>query len=160
MGSARPGPHKARGVEHHIFNQAAETPVRPLCHLSFTSTDFVSGRGLLPAAILGSGRRGLLFVVTAVAQHGPGDARQLGGKRDDDDIGMCPGEQLPHPSAQRRRLRREVRHGRACAMDELCSQIAVAAFADPQQLGLAAGRVLPRCQPEPRGQVAALGEGR
>jgi transposase len=34
MGSARTGPHKAGGVEHHIFNQAAGTPVRPLCHLS------------------------------------------------------------------------------------------------------------------------------
>jgi hypothetical protein len=46
MGSARSGPHKVRGVEHHIFSQAAETPVRPLCHLSTTSTDFLSGSGV------------------------------------------------------------------------------------------------------------------
>jgi hypothetical protein len=46
MGSALPGPHKDRGVEHHIFDQAAKTPVRPLSHLSFTSADLVSGSGV------------------------------------------------------------------------------------------------------------------
>jgi hypothetical protein len=46
MGSARSRPHKVRGVEHHIFGQAAGTPVRPLSHLSFTSTDLVRGSGV------------------------------------------------------------------------------------------------------------------
>jgi hypothetical protein len=46
MGSARSGPHKARGVDHHIFNQATGTPVRPLSHLSFTSTDLARGSGV------------------------------------------------------------------------------------------------------------------
>jgi hypothetical protein len=42
MGSARSDPHKDRGVVHHIFNQVFKTPGRPLCHLFFTSTDFVA----------------------------------------------------------------------------------------------------------------------
>ena len=43
MGSARSRPHKLRGVEHHIFSQAAGAPVRPLSHLSSTITDIVRG---------------------------------------------------------------------------------------------------------------------
>jgi hypothetical protein len=34
------------GVGHHIFDQAAEAPVRPLRHLFFTSTDLVCVSGL------------------------------------------------------------------------------------------------------------------
>jgi hypothetical protein len=36
-GSARLGPHIVYGAEHHIFDQAAETPVRPLRCLSSDS---------------------------------------------------------------------------------------------------------------------------
>ena len=71
MGSARSGPHKDRGVEHHIFSQAAGTPVRPLSHLSSTSADFMRGSGVLLAAIVSSGGHGLLIVSAGVAQHGP-----------------------------------------------------------------------------------------
>lgn len=42
MGFARSGPHKVRGVEHHISNQAAGTPV-PTVPPSIFHTDFVSG---------------------------------------------------------------------------------------------------------------------
>ena len=45
MDHARPGPHKDGGVWHHIFNQALATRDQPLRHLSFTSTDIVSGVG-------------------------------------------------------------------------------------------------------------------
>jgi hypothetical protein len=46
MGSARPDSHKANGDEHDIFNQDVRTPVRPLCHLSSTSTDIGSDPAL------------------------------------------------------------------------------------------------------------------
>ncbi|MBN8926195.1 MAG: hypothetical protein J0H19_06190 [Rhodospirillales bacterium] len=62
MGSARLGPHKDCDVEHHIFNQAAATPVRPLSHLFSTSTDFLRGSDLLSAAILSSDAHSLLAV--------------------------------------------------------------------------------------------------
>ena len=45
MDLARHGPHKDGGVEHHIFAQAVATRGQPLRHLSFTSTDIVSGVG-------------------------------------------------------------------------------------------------------------------
>lgn len=45
MDLARRGPHKDGGVEHHIFAQAVTTRGQPLRHLSFTSTDIVSGVG-------------------------------------------------------------------------------------------------------------------
>jgi hypothetical protein len=50
MDLARRGPHKDGGVEHHIFAQAVVTRGQPLRHLSFTSTDIVSGVGAEPAA--------------------------------------------------------------------------------------------------------------
>jgi hypothetical protein len=51
MECARLRPDKVDGVEHHIFNQAAETPVRPLRHLFFTSADLVSVSGVTPGAL-------------------------------------------------------------------------------------------------------------
>jgi hypothetical protein len=42
MDPAHHGPHKDDGVEHHIFDQAAAMPVRPLRHLTDTSTDLFS----------------------------------------------------------------------------------------------------------------------
>jgi|TARA_R110000796_G_scaffold32051_1_gene84313 hypothetical protein len=53
MDHARLGPHKDGGVEHHIFDQALATRGQPLRHLSFTSTDIVSGIGAVPAAVSG-----------------------------------------------------------------------------------------------------------
>ena len=51
MDRARLGPHKDGGVEHHIFDQALAARGQPLRHLSFTSTDFVSGVDDPPAAV-------------------------------------------------------------------------------------------------------------
>jgi len=53
MDHARLGPHKDGGVEHHILDQALATRGQPLRHLSFTSTDIVSGIGAVPAAVSG-----------------------------------------------------------------------------------------------------------
>jgi len=90
MGSARSGPHKDRGVEHHIFNQAAGTPVRPLSHLPSTFTDFVRGSGASAGRYALSGDRRLMIVIAPVTEHGPRDARQLGGECNHHDVRMRP----------------------------------------------------------------------
>ena len=91
MGSARSGPHKDRGVEHHIFNQAAGTPVRSLSHLLSTFTDLVRGSGASAGryALSGDHRR-LMIVIAAVAEHRPRDARQLGGECNHHNVRVCP----------------------------------------------------------------------
>jgi hypothetical protein len=53
MDRARLGHHKDGGVGHHIFVQALAAQGQPLRHLSFTSTDLVSGVGGEPAAVPG-----------------------------------------------------------------------------------------------------------
>ena len=53
MDRAHRGLHEDGGVEHHIFAQAFATRGQPLRHLSFTSTDIVSGVGAEPAAVRG-----------------------------------------------------------------------------------------------------------
>ena len=101
-----------------------------------------------------------MLVVASVAQHAPGDAGQLGGHRDGDDVGVRPCQQLAHPRPCRRLLAGEVRHGGPRAVDELRAQVAVAALADAEKLGSASGRVLPGRQPEPGCEVAPFGERR
>jgi hypothetical protein len=165
MERARLRPDKLHGVEHHIFDQAAETPVRPLRHLFFTSTDLVSVSGLAPGVLsrhqltisslhnLGVQRRDLDAAP-------PNDPYQLGGERDDHHIGMSSDEQLAYPSADSRRCLGKMRQSGAGAVDQLDSQVFVAPLADPEELRLAANRVLSRRQSEPCRQIASLGEGR
>ena len=92
MGCARSGPHKDRGVEHHIFNQAAGTPVRPLSHLLSTFTDLVRGSGVSAGRDALSDRRHPMIVIAVVAQHGPRDARQLGGECNHHNVRVGPSE--------------------------------------------------------------------
>jgi hypothetical protein len=92
MGSARSGPHKDRGVEHHIFNQATGTPVRPFSHLPSTFTDLVRGSGAFAGRYTLSGGRRPMIVIAAVAEHGPRDARQLGGECNHHNVRVCPCE--------------------------------------------------------------------
>ena len=63
------------------------------------------------------------------------------------------------PGSQLVGLGGQVGHGGASTMDQLLAQVPIAALADPQQLCLAAGGVLPRCQAEPGRQIPPLGEG-
>src|SRR5690348_13645169 len=98
MECARLGPDKDHGVGHHIFNQAAETPARPLRHLLFTSTDLACVFGAVPRRYLVSTHcMSLVFEGTTMPQHRPDDACQLGGERDDHHVGVSPGEQLTYP---------------------------------------------------------------
>jgi len=53
-----------------------------------------------------------------------------------------------------------MRQSGAGAVDQLDSQVFVAPLADPEELRLAANRVLSRRQSEPCRQIASLGEGR
>jgi len=82
-------------------------------------------------------------------QHGPDDPCQLGGERDDHHVGVSPGEQLADPCADPRGCLSKMRQGGAGTMDQLGPQVFVASLADPEELGLAASRVLSRRQSEP-----------
>ena len=115
-------PDKVHGVEHHIFNQAAETPARPLRHLSFTSTDLVCVSGAVP---------GRYLVISSLHELGvqrhdrdaipPNDPCQLGGERDHHHVGVSPGEQLAYPCADPRGCLGKMHQSGACGMDQLGS---------------------------------------
>ena len=47
---------------------------------------------------------------------------------------------------------------RTCAVDHQRAEVLVAALTDPEQLVLAAGAVLARCEADPGGKVTPLGE--
>jgi hypothetical protein len=86
----------------------------------------------------------LVFKGATVTQHRPDDPCQLGGERDDHHVGVSPDEQLTYPCADPRGCLGKVHQGGAGAMDQLGSQVFVASLADPEELSLAAGRVLSR----------------
>jgi transposase len=88
MGSARLGPHKVYGAARHIFDQAAETPVRPLRHLSFTFADRL-GRGVCrPISFPRS--CAVRLVGGFMAQRSPNHACQLGSQCHHHHIPMRP----------------------------------------------------------------------
>ena len=100
-----------------------------------------------------------MFKGATVTQHRPDNACQLGGERDDHDVGMSSDEQLTYPCADPRGCLGKMRQSGAGAIDQLGPQLFIASLADPEELGLAASRVLSRRQSEPGRQIASLGEG-
>jgi hypothetical protein len=86
------------------------------------------------------------------------DPRQLVGQGDDHDIAMGPAHQPFHPPAKRRVALRYIGQRGARSMDQLFAQILVAAFADSEQLRLAAGGELSGNQTEPGGEIATVVE--
>lgn len=70
-----------------------------------------------------------MIVIATVSQHRPGDARQLGGECDDHNVGMRAGEHLTHPSPDRVLPLCKMGQGGSRAVDQLRSQVFVAALA-------------------------------
>ena len=71
---------------------------------------------------------------------------------------MGPAHQPFHPPAKRRVALRYIGQRGAGSMDQLFAQILVAAFADSEQLRLAAGGELSGNQTEPGGEIATVVE--
>jgi hypothetical protein len=91
----------------------------------------------------------LVLKGATVTQHRRDNPCQLGGEHDDHHIGMSSDEQLAYLCADPRGCLGKMRQSSASAMDHLGPQVFIAPLADPQKLGPAAGRVLPRRQSEP-----------
>lgn len=86
-----------------------------------------------------------MFKGVTVTQHRPDNACQLGGERDDHDVGVSPREQLAYPCADPRGCLGKMRQSGAGAMDQLGPQVFVTPLADPEEFGPSASRVLSRC---------------
>src|SRR3954451_18176622 len=104
MECARLGPDKVHGVGAPHFwpgcRNAGSTVTPSVFHPPQTSC---ASPARCPDAILSSAHCvSLVFEGTTVTQHCPDDACQLGGERDDHDVGVSPGEQLAYPCADPR----------------------------------------------------------
>lgn len=82
-------------------------------------------------------------VVGPVRQHRPRDPRQLVRQGHDDDVLVLSFQKAARPPTQRRLPPDEVRQRRPGAMDQILTQVAIAAFADAEQARFSAGRHLP-----------------
>ena len=83
------------------------------------------------------------------AQNGPSDPGQFVGQGNHRDIAVHAGQQGANPSTEGCWLGRQGADDGAGTMDHQAAQIAVAAFADTEQPGFAAGGVLVRYDAEP-----------
>jgi hypothetical protein len=90
----------------------------------------------------------------------PGDPRDLIGHSDSNNVFMRALFELGYPQAELVMLPVQVPHERPCAVDEQFSNVRVSPFGHAGEHRLAAGRVLPWHQSEPRGEIAATREGR
>ena len=91
-------------------------------------------------------------------EDGPGDPNHFVGQGAGHDIRVSPTEHPSDPFAQRIGSGVDVRHGHPRPLNEESSQVLVAAFADAEQGGFAAGAVLARHQANRRGNLAGIGE--
>lgn len=124
MGSARFRPHKDRGVEHHIFSRlpGAGSTVEPC--LPPPQTSYATRPS-------GSSRSSDQVIAAPCSQSRRcRNARQLGDERDDDDMGVSAGEQLPHSCNDGRHPLRETNQCSARTVHELRSQVFVTPIAD------------------------------
>jgi len=80
----------------------------------------------------------------ASSQHRPSDPRQLIGQRAGHHVGVTTGGERLDPYTQRVGARVGVLHDRSRALHEQAAEVAIAAFTDTEQGGLAAGAVLAR----------------
>ena len=100
------------------------------------------------------------LVVTASRKHGPGDARELVGERDRQQIAMreaLGGSFDPRPQSPHR-CGRPPHQDDVGGLNEQRPEVFVAALGDLAELGAIAGRLLLRYQTEPSAKIAALTE--
>ena len=89
-------------------------------------------------------------------QDSPGRSHQFVRERDDDHVRMGPGLEAREPPSQAVRLLAMMTADGSCAMNEQATEIGIATFTNAPKHGLAARGMLPRHQPEPRGEIAPL----
>ena len=107
-----------------------------------------------------SAHRCLLNLVVGFAprQDGPDDPGVLVGKSDGDNVRV---PAFPHPADPLTSgviLAVSLAKNGSRAVDHQGSQVAIAAFADPKQPGFSTAGSLPRHQPQPRSELAAVPE--
>ena len=84
----------------------------------------------------------------ALGQQRPGDPRHLVGQRDRDDLERSPSEKLSEPGILLRLLARTPQDGMG-SDNQNAPEVLVALFRDRPELLFAAGRILPRHDPDP-----------
>jgi hypothetical protein len=144
-------PEKPIGFESQFFWQVVRQAGVP-----FTSSNFSDRKTRwvdFGKAGSGGGRSGIECRVTG--RQRPRGARQLVRQGAGHHVRVSARQHRADPVCQTARLRIEPLHVRSCALDQQSAQVLVASLADPQQVGLAAGAVLARYQPDRRGEVPA-----
>lgn len=96
--------------------------------------------------------------IFAILQHRPGQPRILRGDRDDGSPVAASFDQAARPPAEPVLLGAEACQDGASAHDKQAAQVMVAGLGDAPQPRFAATAVLPWNQPDPRGNLAAVGE--
>jgi len=115
----------------------------------------VGGSGLA-AGGLSRWCRGKAFgVQPAFSQDSPGDASQLVGERDGDNVVVCAGRELIGPKVNRPRFAAFADKDSVGALDEEATNVGIAALADPKEFRLAAGRMLAWDQSQPGREIAS-----
>jgi hypothetical protein len=110
---------------------------------------------ILPSPVpLGRRHQRTRPIGAALDQQCPGDAGHLVGKCHRHNLERFAGEKLREPGILLRLLSRELQH-RMSSDHQNASQIAIALFRDRTELLFAAGRILPRYQPDPGRHIAA-----
>jgi hypothetical protein len=123
---------------------------------SIHSTDTSSRRVLPSPSVL---LRGDGAVVVAAREHSSGDACQLVGHGDDNDVFRHSGVECIEPGSNRWSIAFDPQHGCSRTMNQDLARVDVASLTDAEQLRLTAGRILARHDAEPCRELSTLAKG-
>ncbi len=159
--SAQLGPHNHSGLKGPFVVSGFRAAVRLSGHLASTTRDICDQSALITAAVYSFSCIGHVHGIewAAVRQYCPGDTRQFVGKRHHHNVLVSSRQEPLYPAAERRVALSKVRQHCTCPMNQVLTQISIAALADAKQPWLPAGRSLPRDQSEPSGHIAATFKG-
>lgn len=135
-----------------------QTAVQLSGHLLFTTRRQARSPAQILVSALFLCRRDRRIETALLTQHRPGNACELGGQRDHDNVLVRPFRQATRPAPQWRVLDHNVRQHRASAVDQVRSQIPVAAFGYAKRSRLTSGGRLPGRQAQLGGEVTAAPE--
>ena len=97
-------------------------------------------------------------VLVAAGEHSPGDAGQLVGHGNYDDVLVRSGVECIEPRSNRCSVALDMQYRRSRAMNQDPAQVRVAPFTDAKQLRLTTGRVLTGHDAEPGCELSPLAE--
>ena len=101
----------------------------------------------------------LVLIVFVARQHGPGNASQFVGDRDNDLVARSTLSESVHPLPESSGVVLDAKQYRTSPVDQHATQIDVATFADAEQLLLAPGGVLPWHDADPCREAASPAKG-